>query len=58
VTVLDGDRDRLKLRVVDRLTGAVAVRAGARVPLPRDESSSRVVCLRRGSGGWRVVSVS
>ena len=56
----------LRLRVTDRLVGAVAVGESGRVVLPRDEASTRVVVLRRvaatarpaGSPGpWRVASV-
>jgi hypothetical protein len=58
VTVLDrGDR-ALRLRVTDRLQGAVAVRAGREEALPRDRASTRVVRLSKGAdGSWRVVSV-
>jgi hypothetical protein len=50
----DGD---LVVVVTDRLAGGVAVGAGARVPLPRDEPSTRRVVLRRVAGEWRVRSV-
>ena len=50
--------DRWRLRVTDRLARAVAVRAGERVPLPRDRASTRVVTLVRGGDGvWRVAAV-
>ena len=44
---------RLDLVVTDRLTGAVAVGPGVRLPLPRDGFTSRRVVLveREGSGG-------
>ena len=56
----------LRLRVTDRLVGAVAVGESGRVALPRDEASTRVVVLRRlaatarpdgAPGLWRVASV-
>ena len=52
----------LRLRVTDRLVGAVAVRdavqgAGERMTLPRDEATSRLVVLRRLDGRWRVAAV-
>jgi hypothetical protein len=50
---------RLSLVVTDRLAGGVAVGVGGgRVPLPRDEPSTRSVVLRRVAGEWRVRSVS
>ncbi|MCW2793151.1 MAG: hypothetical protein JWO76_2249 [Nocardioides sp.] len=49
--------DRIVLMVTDRLTGAVAVGSGTRVPLPRDAASTRTVTLRRVTGEWRVASV-
>lgn len=46
------------LRVTDRLTAAVAVGHGRRVPLPRDRADTRVVRLvRAADGGWRVARV-
>lgn len=51
--------DRVRLRVTDRLVGAVVVGSGVRRPLPRDRASTRVVELSRGAQDrWRVVSVS
>ena len=48
-----------RLRVTDRLHGAVAVdSSGARLRLPRDQASTRVITLRRTRGSWRVVAVS
>jgi hypothetical protein len=48
-----------RVRVTDRLVGAVAVRADRRVRLPQDRASSRVITLMRGGEGrWRVASVT
>ena len=56
--VLDERGRRLRLRVTDRLAGAVAVGPGARWPLPRDRASTRDVELRRDPAGeWQVRSV-
>ncbi|HJR39290.1 MAG TPA: hypothetical protein VJ819_12995 [Nocardioidaceae bacterium] len=50
---------RWRLRVTDRLHGAVAVDAsGVRLRLPRDQASIRVISLRRTRGGWRVAAVT
>jgi hypothetical protein len=50
---------RLRLRVTDRLHGAVAVDAsGTRVPLPRDQASTRIITLRRVADSWRVAAVA
>jgi hypothetical protein len=59
VEVVHEDRGRLVLRVTDRLTGAIAVDRGARIPLPQDGASTRVVELRRPRPDllWRVASV-
>jgi hypothetical protein len=59
VEVLHDDPARLRLRVTDRLTGAVAVGRGTRLELPRDAASTRVVELRRPAAGaqWRVAEV-
>ena len=58
VEVLHDDPARLRLRVTDRLTGAVAVGRGTRVELPRDAASTRVVELRRTAAApWRVAEV-
>jgi hypothetical protein len=58
VEVLREERRLLRLRVTDRLAGAVAVGEGTRVPLPRDAASTRVVELRRAPGEpWRVATV-
>jgi hypothetical protein len=46
------------LLVTDRLAGGVAVGAGVRRPLPRDEVSTRVVTLRQADGSWLVASVA
>jgi hypothetical protein len=59
VEVLDHSPDRLRVRVTDRLAGAVVVGPGLRRRLPRDRASTRVVELRRGAGErWRVREVS
>jgi hypothetical protein len=58
VEVLREESRLLRLRVTDRLAGAVAVGDGTRVPLPRDAASTRVVELRLGvDEQWRVSSV-
>jgi hypothetical protein len=58
VEVLREESRLLRLRVTDRLAGAVAVGEGTRVPLPRDAASTRVVELRRAADDrWRVASV-
>jgi hypothetical protein len=58
--VLDQDPRRLRVRVTDRLTGAVAVGRDSRTRLPRDQATTRVVELRRAGPGsaWRVAAVS
>jgi hypothetical protein len=48
---------RVTVEVTDRMVGAEAVGHGARIPLPRDRPSTRVVSLRRVSGSWRVADV-
>lgn len=48
---------RLDLVVTDRLTGAVAVGPGVRLPLPRDEATVRRVVLVEREGEWRVAEV-
>lgn len=58
VQVLQERTRRLRLRVTDRLTGAVAVGPQGRVRLPTDTASTRVVTLVRRGGGWRVAAVS
>jgi hypothetical protein len=58
VRVRDRLGGRLALVVTDRVAGGTAVGAGVRVPLPRDEPSTRRVVLRRVAGEWRVSSVS
>ena len=51
-------RDRLVLRVTDRLVAGEAVGRAGRTPLPRDRADTRVLTLRRGSdGAWRVAAV-
>jgi hypothetical protein len=46
--------ERLDLVVTDRLTGAVAVGHGVRLPLPQDRVSTRRVVLVLRGGTWRV----
>ena len=56
--VLEERPDRLRLRVTDRLDGAVAVGEGRRLTLPRDRPSTRTVTMVRGTdGAWRVAAV-
>lgn len=60
VEVLHESSTRLRLRVADRLTGAVALaRDGSATRLPDDSASTRVVELVRSgeAAGWRVASV-
>jgi len=58
VSVLAHAPQRWRLRVTDRLDGAVAVGEGRRTALPRDRASTRVVQLVRGADGrWRAASV-
>lgn len=57
VRVLGRSDDRWVLRVTDRLVGAFVVGPGARLPLPRDSWSTRVVVLLRVGERWRVAEV-
>jgi hypothetical protein len=58
LTALAGGPDRYRVRVTDRLVGAVAVGGGDRIALPRDRASARVLTLARGADGrWRVSEV-
>lgn len=59
VRVLVATGSRVRLRVTDRLVGAVAVRAGERHALPRDTAGTRVVELSRAGPhrAWRMSSV-
>jgi hypothetical protein len=58
VTVLAGTDDTLRLRVTDRLRGAIAVGQRHRFVLPTDAASTHTVTLRRGPAGrWRVAAV-
>lgn len=57
VKVLAHAPGRWRLRVTDRLTGAVAVGEDVRLPLPRDEASTGLVTLRLRDGSWKVASV-
>ncbi|MGH3445388.1 MAG: hypothetical protein ACRDPB_08435 [Nocardioidaceae bacterium] len=64
VSVLAHREGLLRLRVTDRLTGAVAVGPGLvdpghrrRLRLPRDGASSHVLTLRPADDGWRVAAV-
>ncbi len=52
------DRPRLvRLRVTDRLTGAVVVRGGESSPFPADRATTRTLTLRLVGGRWRMASV-
>lgn len=56
--VLERRAGRLRVEVTDRLQGAVAVRPGRRVVLPRDAPDTRVLTLLLGPDGtWRVAAV-
>lgn len=59
VEVLERGPRRWRLRLTDRLQGAVAVGNGLEVPLPRDRASVHVVTLERESraGRWKVAAV-
>ena len=57
VDVLAHSQSRWRIRVTDRLFRAVAVGNGARVVLPRDQASTRVVAMLLRAGAWRVASV-
>jgi hypothetical protein len=58
LAVVDHGPALWRLRVTDRLIGAIAVRPGERVPLPRDRPSRRVVTLTRAADGrWQVAAV-
>ncbi len=57
VVVLDRGPRWWRLRVTDRISGAVAVADGVRRPLPRDTASTRTLELRRVADRWRVASV-
>lgn len=59
VEVRVAERDRLRLRVADRLVGGWVGAGADRVRLPADRRSRRTVELRRGSADrvWRVHSV-
>jgi hypothetical protein len=50
--------DRLDLVVTDRLTGAVGVGPGVRLPLPQDRISSRRLVMVERQGVWRVAEVT
>lgn len=59
LAVLESRPGRRRVRVTDRLVGAVAVRGHRRLRLPRDQASARVVTLVRGADRrWRVTSVT
>ena len=56
--VVSQHRDRLVIRVADRLVAGEAVGEAGRTPLPRDRTDTRVLTLARGSdGAWRVAAV-
>ena len=59
VTVLHHDETTWRLRVTDRLTGAVAVGGAGEVALPTDAPTARTLTLVRGRDTrWRVSQVS
>jgi hypothetical protein len=58
LAVLEHRTGLWRLRITDRLVGAVAVGDGGRMLLPRDRPSEHEVTLMRGEGGrWRVAGV-
>lgn len=57
LTVRSWGPDRIVVQVTDRLAGAVAVRRDARIDLPADRPSTRLVALARVAGEWRVAEV-
>lgn len=59
VEVLTRRPDVWRLRVTDRLVGAVAIGPSGDTRLPRDQASTNVVTLVRSpsDGAWRVASV-
>jgi hypothetical protein len=59
LAVLDRGPGRRVLAVTDRLVGAVAVRVGRGVALPRDSATSHEITMMRGGDGrWRVAEVT
>ncbi|MBD8869869.1 hypothetical protein IE331_09555 [Nocardioides sp. MJB4] len=52
--VLRRGRDRVVVRVTERLVGATAVGTAVRLRLPRDRPSRRTVTLVRRAGEWLV----
>jgi hypothetical protein len=57
VQVLSASARSMRLRVTDRLVGAVAHGRSADLALPRDAASTHTIVLRRGAGGWLVATV-
>ena len=58
LAVLEHRSDLWRLRVTDRLVGAVAVGHGGRTMLPRDRPSGHDITLMRAERGrWRVAGV-
>ncbi len=58
VRVLSRTPRRWRLRITDRLAGAVAVGAGRRLRLPRGAAATRLITLARaGRERWRVADV-
>jgi hypothetical protein len=51
-------RSSWTLLVTDRLAGGIAVGAGVRRPLPRDQATTRTVLLERRDRVWRVAAVT
>jgi hypothetical protein len=59
LSVLEARPGWRRVRVTDRLVGAVTVHGQQRVRLPHDQASTRVVTLMRGADRrWRVTSVT
>jgi hypothetical protein len=58
VDVVAATADRLVLRVTDRVAMGVAVGRGRRIPLPRDEPSTRRIVLVRDGTTWLVARVA
>ncbi len=57
VHLLERDRARVRLGVVDRLATATAHTSTGATVLPQDQPTRRIVVLRRCDGGWRVATV-
>ena len=55
--VLRRDAGMLRVSVIDRVAGGVAVAGRHRLRLPVDRPTARTIALRRVAGAWRVASV-